>query len=601
MGRGRLRAWNREIMNQLIRVSRGIEEADLFFTGGEVLNVYSGEVARANLAVKGERIAYLGGSEKMVGERTRVIDTSGRLLVPGYIEPHAHPVQLYNPLTHADQVLTRGTTLSVNDNLFFFNAMPLESFMKMIEDLSSHPVKMLWSARLDPQTYTEEAATRFSPENLSRMIRHPWFVQVGELTDWPSLLGGNESMQEWMVEAAEWGKRAEGHAPGASENTLNPLAAAGVTACHESIKLEDVLRRLRLGMYATLRCSSLRPDLPEILAALMEWDGPVAWERVMMTTDSPTPTTFARGFTDLLLGIALERGMPPVTAYQLVTRNPAVYYGLDDEIGGLAPGRVADILVLDAIDRPVPRQVYADGRLVVDRTEGGVKLSGPPLTLDWEELGLRPLTSRSGRRDSDWLVPEHDGYASFPVMSLVDPVITRQVDIELGSGDVEKKGTKVVVRPGSGLCFINLVDRDYRTISQGLLQGFAHRLDGMAASYTGSFDLLVIGQDSAAMHRALKRMEELGGGIVIVQDREVAAEIALPLGGMMSPLSLSEVTALTAGIEETMYKAGYPHHDLIYTLLFLSSTHLPELRLTRDGLWNVKERRLLRRSRILRE
>ena len=586
-------------MNELIQVARGKEPADLFFTGGELLNVYSGEVVKANLAVKGERIAYLGDSDRMVGSKTRVIDTTDRLLVPGYIEPHAHPVQLYNPAAYADHVLTRGTTLSVNDNLFFFNSMPLESLIEMVEDMSRHPVKMLWSARLDPQTYTEEAAALFSPENVSRLIRHPWFVQVGELTDWPSMLDGDETMQNWMVETADWGKRAEGHAPGASENTLNPLAAAGVTACHESIKLEDVLRRLRLGMYATLRCSSLRPDLPKILNALNEWGGEIAWERVMMTTDSPTPTTFGKGFTDLLIDIALDHGVPPVTAYQLVTRNPAVYYGLDDEIGGLAPGRVADILVLEAIDQPVPRQVYADGRLVVDRTGGGVKLGYPPLTIDWGGLGLGPLTSKSGHQNADWLILEHEGDTSFPVMSLIDPVITRQVDIGLGGGAIEKKGTKIIVKPGSGLCYINLVTRDYQHLSQGLLQGFARRLDGMAASYTGSFDLLVIGQDAAAMHQALKRVEEMGGGIVVVQDGEVAAEIALPLGGLMSPQDLSEVIGLTSSIEEKLYQAGYPHHDLIYTLLFLSSTHLPEIRLTRDGIWNVKERRLLRRSKAL--
>jgi adenine deaminase len=489
--------------------------------------------------------------------------------------------------------------MSVNDNLFFMNSITIESLIEMVEYLRRHPVKMLWSARLDPQTYTEEAASRFSPENVSRLIRHPWFVQVGELTDWPSLLEGNGEMQDWMVEAAGWGKRAEGHAPGASENTLNPLAAAGVTACHEAIKLEEVLNRLRLGMYATLRYSSLRPDLPHILDALNEWGGRIAWERVMMTTDSPTPTTFGKGFTDRLIGIALERGVPPVTAYQMVTRTPAVYYGLDDETGGLAPGRVADILVLDEIDRPVPRQVYADGRLVVDRAGGETRVDYPALDIDWRGIGLRPLSSGASRLDPEWLIPEHDGYNSFPVMSLVDPVITRQVDIGLNDGQIEKRGTKMVVKPGSGLCYANLITRDYQVLSPGLLQGFARRLEGLAASYTGSFDLLVIGQDAAAMHQALKRMEELGGGIVVVQDGEVAAEIALPLGGLMSPQRLSEVIALTSGIEERLYQAGYPHHDLIYTLLFLSSTHLPELRLTRDGLWNVKERRLLRRSKSL--
>lgn len=366
MSRGRLRSWDAGIMQGLIQVARGLEGADLYFTGGRVIDVYSGTVIEANLAVKGERIAYLGDSDRMVREETQVIDVQSKFLAPGYIEPHAHPFQLYNPLAYADSVLTWGTTCSVNDNLLFMNLISPEQIIVMVDCLRQHPVKMLWSARLDPQTYTQEAAFRFAPEAVSRLIRHPWFVQVGELTDWPTLIGNGEQMQRWMAEAAECGKKAEGHAPGASENTLNPLAAAGVTACHESIRAEEVLRRLRLGMYAALRCSSLRPDLPQLLEGLMKYQ-PLAWERMMMTTDSPTPTYFGRGFTDQLIRIAVEKGVPPVTAYQLVTRNPAVYHGLDDEIGGLAPGRLADILVLNDLEEPTPLQVFADGRLAVER------------------------------------------------------------------------------------------------------------------------------------------------------------------------------------------------------------------------------------------
>lgn len=598
MGRGRLRSWDEKKLQTLVRVARGLEEADLFFTGGELVDVYSGKVIKANLAVKGDRIAYLGSSDQMVGSSTQVVDLKGRLLAPGYIEPHGHPFQLYNPVAYADHILSWGTTCSINDNLLFMNLIEPDCLISLVEKMQNHPVKMLWSARLDPQTYTQEATAKFTYQAVARLIQHPWFVQVGELTDWPSLIGGDQQMQRWMVDAAQLGKKVEGHAPGASENTLNPLAAAGVTACHEAITADEVMRRLQLGMYAALRCSSLRPDLPQILEGLVRHQ-PLPWERMMLTTDSPTPVFLGGGFTDRLIKIAIAKGVPPVTAYQMVSRNPAVYHGLDDEIGGLAPGRIADLLVLEALDEPTPIQVYADGRLAVSREGTEARIYYPQLNIDWQALGLKPLSTPEGEMSAEWLLPVDEGGDSFPVMVLADPVITRRREVAVGGGLLRRSGGKILIEKDSGLCYAVLLTRELNLAAHGILQGFATNLGGIASSYTGSFDLLIIGQEPSAMLQALCRVKELGGGIVVVQEGQVVAEIALPLGGSISPDGLSAVISSTAQIEAALFKAGYPHHDLIYSLLFLTSTHLPELRLTRNGLFSVKERQVLRRSRPL--
>lgn len=606
MGRGRLRPWDLAIMQELIKVARGIEPADLFFTGGEIIDVYNGKVVKANLATKNQRIAYVGTSDRMVGSHTQIIDLKGKLLAPGYIEPHAHPFQLFNPLAYAENVLTWGTVCSVNDDLIFMNLMSPDNIIAMVETLRFHPVKMLWSARLDPQTFSQEAQFKFTGEAVSRLIKHPLFVQVGELTDWPSLINDNEKMQSWLLEAERLGKKAEGHAPGASGNTLNPLSAVGVTACHEAIKAEDVIQRLRLGMYSILRYSSIRPDLPELLEELMQYQ-PLAWERMMMTTDGPTPSYFGNGFNDRLIKIAIEKGVPPVTAYQLVTRNPAVYLGLDQEIGGLAPGRLADMLILNSLEEPTPRQVFTDGRLTVARKEDvrdgdGMTVHYSKPVIDWQSLGLQPLASpRVIQSGWDWLLPGNDHNPTFPVMKLVDSVISRQRDIPIGNGLITPRADKLVIGKESGLCYAALITRDYQRITHGILDGFATHLDGMASSFTTSFDLLTIGQDPTSMHHALKRVEELGGGIAVVQGGEIVAEVALPLGGSMSDKSLRDLIKDTTRIEEVLYEAGYPYRDLFYTLLFISATHLPEIRLTKEGIMSVKNRNLLRVSENLGE
>lgn len=594
MTRGRLRPWNIDTMRNLIAVSRGQQPADLLFTGGYVLDVYNGELIEANLAVKGQRVAYIGASDAMIGAPTQVIQLEGRILVPGYIEPHAHPFTMHHPLAFADEVLSWGTTCSVNDDLLFMNLMSPDQIIAMVESISEHPHKMLWSARLDPQTFSPEQSARFTREAVSQLIRHQGFAQVGELTDWPSLIAGHENMQQWLLEALSLGKKAEGHAPGASERTLNPLAAAGVTACHESINAEDVLLRLRMGMYATLRNSSLRPDLATILKGLMHAKHK-SWERLMMTTDAPKPAFLKKGLTNTLVEIAIENGVAPITAYQMVTRNPAVYLGLDNEIGGLAPGRLADILVLNRLDEPTPAMVFADGKLAVERKGLEVHRRYPLLHLDWKALGVKALPQPAVNFKDLPMQPAFNGETIFPVMELIDPVITRRRDYVLGQ-EIKPQGGKLHIEKGHGLCYAALISRDYTRITHGIVYRFARELDAIAASNTASADLVVLGQDTDAMQLALRRINEMGGGIVVIQKGRIAAQIALPLGGSMNPDSMPYVIEASEQIEQVLAAAGYPHHELFYSLRFLSSTHLPAIRLTRDGVVEVKTHTILRPS-----
>lgn len=600
MGRGRLREWNEHILRELLAVGAGKAPADVYFAGGKIIDVYRGIVREANVAVKGSRIAYVGLSEHVVGPQTKVVDVSSKVLAPAYIEPHGHPFQLYNPLAYANRLLQHGTLVSVNDDFMLFMLLELDDLLNFLDFLYRHPVKMLWSARLDPQTYGEEAAARFSREKIDRLIQHPLFLQIGELTDWPSLLNGVEKFEHWMVEAARWGKKVEGHAPGASERTLNQLVAAGITACHEALSAADVLRRVELGIYATLRHSSLRSDLPVILPGLLAAEEPVGWERMMMTTDAPTPTFFREGYTDYILRVAMENGLPPVAAYQMVTRNPAVYYGLEGEVGGIAPGRLADILVLDALEEPTPRQVFAEGKLILEReAEGDVKYGFALPTLDWGKAGFRPLVLKTPVEslNPQWLCPPLGGESSFPVIELVDPVVTRRCDVPIDGEflKAEEGRIKITARGfASGLCYVALLSRDFKRITAGIVRGFASSLEGLASSYTGSFDLLLIGQEPVMMLAALKRVQELGGGIAVAGKEGVMCEIALSLGGMMFTGEVSELVEATGRLEEVLYRHGYPHYDLIYTLLFLTSTHLPAIRLTREGILSVKDRRLLR-------
>ncbi|HEU4963538.1 MAG TPA: adenine deaminase C-terminal domain-containing protein [Bacilli bacterium] len=580
----------------VVDVAKGKREPDVVLSGGTVLNVYSAELIQANVWLVGSRIAYVG-PRVYEGTAAEVIDVTGQVLVPGYIEPHAHPFQLYNPVSYASSILARGTTCSINDDLMLYMAMEFGQVGRFFEDMAKLPIKMLWSVRLDSQSHRPDMKHKFEALPLSRLLKSPSVWQAGEVTDWKSWIDGDPEMMRASLAAKEMRKKIEGHCAGASYETLNVLTAAGVTADHEAINAEDALRRLRLGIWTTLRHSSLRPDLPDILPGLI---GELKnWNRVMMTTDGPTPEYLQDGYTDFILRKAMELGLDPITAYQLVTINPATYYGVDDQIGGIAPGRIADLLVLNDLREPTPQLVIADGQVVARDGELLVTLPEP----NWAEIGLPPLQPlTSGAVSPDWF-DIYTGGETIPALNLQNPAITRKLELPVRT---EQGRVVDLVETSDDLCYLALLDRQGNWVCNGVIKSFATTLDGMASTYTGAGEIVVVGRDKQAMAAAVERVLELGGGIAVMErdeategDYRVSSDLPLTINGVMGRQSVDELVARSKEIAERMRRLGHPYYDVIYTLLFLSSTHLPELRLSPEGLFEVKTKRVLHPVREL--
>ncbi|GAB7387763.1 adenine deaminase C-terminal domain-containing protein [Bacillaceae bacterium] len=605
---GYLRQQDTEGLRKLIETARRERAAEKWIRHATFLNVYTGELQTGHIAIAGERIAYVGEKEPLADDGTEIVDATGFVLVPGYIEPHAHPFQLYTPLTLAAYALGRGTTTLVNDNLFFYVNMPQDELEAFLEETQEWPAKMLWWARLDAQSRSRGLENVFTLERMQRMLAHPLVVQAGELTEWPALLQGDPALLQGMLAAKRQGKRVEGHLPGASVETLNAVAAAGVTACHEAINAEEVLRRLRLGMYVALRHSSIRPDMPELIEGLLEQG--IEWtNRLLLTTDGSPPAYLENGFTDYVLRLALEAGLDPVPAYRMATLNPATYYGLDADIGGIAPGRIADILFLEDLRAPTPRKVMANGKWAA---ENGIVNDDRLRTFAAGEdrLAMQGYESVSWRATPDaFAIPWRDG-EKFPVIELSNAVITleRRMKLPVREG-------KITLPEGQGLLYVSFIGRDGRFVTNGVLKGFADRFGdraALASTYTASPGVLVVGSDRQAMAQAVNRVLEMGGGITWLEGDdtewswnvspgnegksrgfETLFELPLPLAGMMSRAPMSRLIAETKRFYLLLQERGYRHSDPVYTLLFLTATHLPKLRLTGDGLYEVRNREVV--------
>ena len=559
---------------RLTDVARGAAPADLYVRGGTLLNVYTGELYPANVAIRGRRIAYVGLRDEMVGPRTDVLDATGRVLVPGYIDPHVHPTTLTTPSALARFVLPLGTTAVVADTLQFWELGGLAAFRAVADALMTSPLRFYWMVRPHAQSRAPGEWRRFGVAALAKAFAHPRTLAIGEVTRWPDAWRGDPELLRRLGLAR--GARVEGHTAGASSEKIPAIAAAGFTSDHEPITAQEVLDRARQGIAVMLRESSLRPDLVGLLDALKT--APALASRLMLTSDGSMPAFLrSHGFVDHLIRVALERGVTPVDAYRMATLNPATYYGLDTDLGGIAPGRYADVCVLDDLAEPRPSTVIAGGAVVA----AGGRLIGRVTEVQWDRVFRSPaarLTARWRARPGDFELPRRTRY---PVIQLVSAVISRLQERALEPGDLRAA----------------LLDRVGRWVAPGVVAGFADRIDGLATTTSTDFNILVLGRRPEAMARAVNRLLDLRGGIVLVDGDRVVYELAMPLGGIMTRASVEETARSEDELRRHLGERGYAHHEPLYSLFFLAADFLPTVRLSPRGVWDVKRGRVLLPSR----
>jgi len=557
---------------RLTAVARGEAPADLYVRGGILLNVYTGELYPANVAVAGERIAYVGARDDMVGPRTTTLAADGHVLVPGYIDPHVHPAHVVTPSGLAQHVLPLGTTTVFADTLQIWELGGRRAFEAVAGALARSPLKFYWMIRVHSQARSLDEPRRYARREIARALAHPWTLAAGEVTRWPDVWGGDPDLLARLDLALSRGQRVEGHTAGAAGDKLAAIAAGGLTSDHEPITAREVLERARQGISVMLRESSLRPDLVGLLDALKE--APALLSRLMLTADGSMPA-FIRdhGFVDHLIRIALTRGIPPVDAYRMATLNPATYMGREQDIGGIAPGRYADLCLLGDLSEPRPEVVVARGQVVARGGRALVRVPEP----DWR----RVFGARAARLDVRWRARAEDfrlpARATYPIIRLTSAVITR----------LEERA------PAAGDLFAALVDRAGRWVAPGLVTGFGERVDGLASTITTDFNILVLGRTPAAMARAVNRLLDLRGGIVLVDGDRPAFELRLPLGGVMMRAPLPDAAAQEEALRAALVARGYPHHEPLFTLFFLAADFLPFVRLSPRGVWDVKQARVL--------
>jgi adenine deaminase len=556
--------------------------ADLILTGGTVLNIYSGELIKADVAVKDSRIVFAGTAAPTTGRAAAVMDVADKVLVPGYVEPHCHPWLLYTPLSFAEAAACLGTTTFFYDNLIAYSLMGPARFESFMSAASNLPVKIYWTCRAVPQTPMENESDLFSVENVGRILSSPYAASLGEITRWKEAAQDDLKLKTLISAAKALGKRVDGHTAGADSEWLNRIASTGVESCHESINGQEILERLRLGFYVMLRQSSLRQDLKMLMREVVQ--GGVLTDRLMLTTDASTPSYHQEfGFTNHLLYIALKEGIEPVLAYRMVTINPAVYFGMENRIGGIAPGRDADILILKDLNHPAPETVISKGRILAEKQCLKAAFSG----IDLQQYHPSAEFSKGGWKaaGNHFRIPGNKASIRFPVIQLISTVITRCNWIEF-----PVKNGYLDIRNSPECLFVSLADRHGGWITNGILRGAGGGIEGLASSFNTALQILVLGRNPEAMSAAVNRVLERKGGIAAFEKDRIVYELGLPLGGMMSARPMNDLAEKDREFQAYMSARGYSFHDPLYTLIFLPNDFLPDVRINYNGVVDIRRR-----------
>jgi adenine deaminase len=544
-------------------VAQGESEADLVVAGGALVNVFTEEVQQGwGVAVAEGRVAFVGPDEEVLaraGAATERVDLAGDLAAPGLIEGHTHLTRI-RPSEMMDGQVACGVTTTIvecQELSFIVGARGAGLFLDEADRLAGrlfYTVSGLIS--VDPAQDGDLRAEDWLP-----LLDHPRVVGVGEIY-WADLLRGHPRTEALVEEALARGMAVEGHGAGARPRAIQALAASGVGSDHEGIDAEEVLARLRAGLIAFARHGATRQDLPAIAPLLR--DRRVDLSRLGLVSDGVEPDALARGESlNAVVERAVELGVPPARAVRMASRTVAEHFGLARWLGGLAPGMLADLVVIPRGGGFRPRLVLVGGR---------PPRPSPPSTFpDWILDTVRP--------------------AALELELLARPPLGRWRAIEF-KGELV---TQEVESDGSCDLVCSVVDRTGgRRGFRGLLRGFG--LQGGAAALSSGWEcpgLLVVGDRPEDMALAVRRLTELRGGAVVASRGTVLAEFAAPVAGLYSTEPLGAVVSQVAAVNRSLRELGSPMTNPVLSLEVLTTGAIPFLRIWAGGYRRLKDGVLL--------
>jgi adenine deaminase len=551
--------------------ARGTAQADLLLAGGQIANVFTGELEEANVAVVDGRIAGVG---PWYSQAREYLDCRGKVIAPSFVDPHIHLESSLVWVTEfARAVIPRGTGLVITDPHEMANVAGLAGLDAMRAAARPLPMHIRFTApSCVPASPWETPGARFGAEEIAQMLTWPETAGLGELMNVPGATSGDAQIGRKL--AAAHGRRHDGHAPGVTGARLQTYLAAGIHSDHESTELEEAYGKLQNGLMIMIREGTSERNLHELLPLA---SGSTFARCTFCSDDRDCKTLQQDGHVDAIVRMAIAGGLDPVRAIRLATWNAADYWRFDG-LGAVAPGYEANLIVLDNLELVQVGTTVFQGQVVARDGALTADLESVPAP-DWlkTSVHLGPLTSES----------------------LALPAVKANQAVRVVPGQIVTKLERVepVLRDGSAVVDVNqdllklvCVERHKATgqVGVGYIRGFGLTSGALASSIAhDAHNIVAVGVSDADILTAVQRVAAMQGGLAAVTDGQVMAELPLPIAGIMSDQPLATVVDAIDRLDAAAHQLGSQLDAPFGTLAFMALSVIPEARVTDKGFVQV--------------
>jgi len=586
-----------ELTRALVDVAMGRKPADMVIRKGQWVNVQSGEIIPdIDIAIVDGHIAYVGeDASHCIRKETKIIEAEGRYLVPGLLDGHMHVESGMVTVTEfVRAVAPRGSTGLFVDPHEIANVFGLKGVKLMVDEAQQQPIHV-WvqmPSCVPSAPGLETPGASIGPDEVAEAMTWDGIIGLGEMMNFPGVINGDEKMLAELAATHAAGKVIGGHYPSPDLGTpFHGYVAGGIEDDHEGTRVEDAVARVRQGMKAMLRYGSAWLDVEEQVKAITEY-GLDPHRFILCTDDSHAQTLTQDGHMDRVLRHAIAQGLEPLTAIQMCTINTAEHFGLTREMGMIAPGRWADVVLVKELSDFHADLVVAKGQVIAENGQWKVELpvvEYPEWARQSVHLG-RPLTAESFTLKTG---TGHGSELTANVIGVIEnqaPTRHLKMPVTTNAGEVHADTSRDIAK-------IALVERHKGTggVTVGLVSGFGFTEKCAIASTVAhdSHHMIVVGTDEADMAEAANSLARSGGGQVVVKDGQVIGQVELRIAGLMSTEKAEIVAGKAASVLDGFRACGCTLNNPNMQLSLLALVVIPELRISDMGLVDVNNFELI--------
>jgi adenine deaminase len=586
----------------LIRMIFENKIADVLIKGGNVVNVYTGEILEEDISIYGDRIGTVGLNDI---KAKKVIDAEGKYITPGLMDGHLHiDACMLSVTSFAKAVLPHGTTSVFLDSHEIGNVMGVDGVRMMVEEGKNTPLRVFQYIPAQVPTGPEKLQTpnaKITLEETKLLYPLEGIIGLGEVSKWRVLAG-----DPYFVDKIEWilseGGCVDGSAHEFSGRKLQAYVASGIFSDHESVEKALAIERARMGLTVMIRegTSKVQHNIKSCIKAITE--AKLNHTNFCFCSDSLLPFDIVkRGHINYCIKTSIECGLDPVIAVQMATINCARNFGLDNELGGIAPGKVADLLIVDDIRKFQPRMVFVGGRLIAK--EGKLIEQVPAYRYPRKFLHSIKIKRKIKSEELKIRIKKTVNKVRIRVIKIVthipsDKAVKSVYPTEMKTAIVPVRNGEIISQPSKDIIKIVVVERYGKTqgpnIGKGFVKGFGLKSGAIAQSLSqDKHDIVGIGVNDDDLALAINEVVKIQGGIVLANMGKILDTLKLPIGGIMTNKSAEEVNAAIVKMTKKAMKLGCRIENPFDYIQFLTHPMLPSFKITDLGLVDVNKQELV--------